>query len=116
MDLATLRAALWTVRALLQARRRLRRGLDGRRVPPPPRLPRSAGRRVRGVLRRWPATCLERALVLQRWEAAHGSPRPVVIGVRGPAEEFQAHAWLEGEPDPVAAEYHELTRLEPDFR
>jgi Transglutaminase-like superfamily len=117
MDLATLRAALWTMRALLQARRRLRRGLGGCSVSPPPRLPRAAGRGVHGVLRRWPATCLERALVLQRWEAAHGSARPVVIGVRGPAADgFQAHAWLDGEPDPVAADYHELTRLEPDFR
>jgi hypothetical protein len=114
VDLATLRAALWTVRALVQARWRLRRGL-GRSVAAPPRLPRAAGRGVRGVLRRWPATCLERALVLQRWEAAHGSPRPVVIGVRGRAEGFRAHAWLDGEPDPAAAEYQELARLEPDF-
>jgi hypothetical protein len=112
VDLAGLRAALWTVRALLQARLRLRRGLGGRSVPAPPRLPRAAGRGVRAVLRRWPATCLEKALVLQRWEAAHGSPRPVVIGVRGLAEGFRAHAWLDGEPDPVAAAYTELTRLE----
>jgi hypothetical protein len=54
-------------------------------------------------------TCLERALVLQRWLAAHGSPYDVVIGVTAPADGFAAHAWLDGEDD--ARAYAELTRL-----
>jgi hypothetical protein len=49
--------------------------------------------------------------VLQRWEARHGRQRAVVIGVHGAGGEFRAHAWLDGTPDPLAAQYHELTRL-----
>jgi Transglutaminase-like superfamily len=111
-DLPTLRAAAWAARALWQARRTLRRGgVAGARVGAPPPLPRSAGRGVHAVLRRSPATCLERALVLQRWEAAHGAPAAVVIGVQGPARGFRAHAWLEGRPDRLAGAYDELARL-----
>jgi hypothetical protein len=113
LDLPSLRAAAWTVRALLEARWRLRRGLPRRRVAGPPRLPAAAERGVAAVLRRVPATCLERALVRQRWEAAHGVPRQVVIGVRGPGAGFRAHAWLDGTPDALAHEYEELTRLDP---
>jgi hypothetical protein len=112
-DVPSLRAAAWTLRALVEARWRLRRGLPRRGVAGPPRLPATAERGVAAVLRRWPATCLERALVRQRWDAAHGSPRQVVIGVRGPGDGFRAHAWLDGAPDPLADEYLELTRLDP---
>jgi hypothetical protein len=49
--------------------------------------------------------------VLQRWHAARGRPREIVIGVRGPTEEFSAHAWLEGEPDGEARDFQELLRL-----
>ena len=113
-DIATLRAAGWTARALRQARRTLRAGgVAGARVGAPPPLPRSAGRGVEAVLRRSRASCLERALVLQRWEAAHGVPAAVVIGVQGPARGFRAHAWLEGRPDGLADAYDELVRLPP---
>jgi hypothetical protein len=112
VDAATLRAALWAWRSLRRAERDLRRdGLDGARVPPPPRLPASARRGVLAVLRRRPSTCLERALVLQRWEAAHGAGSDVVIGVPGHSEDFVAHAWLESMPDGQAAQYHELLRI-----
>lgn len=115
LDVPTIRAGLWAVRALRQARRTLRRGgPTAARVSAPPRLPRSASRGVGGVLRRWPSSCLERALVLQRWEAAHGSPRSVVIGVQGRQDAFRAHAWLDGTGDPLAAGYQELTRLPID--
>jgi hypothetical protein len=112
VDVATLRAALWAWRSLRRAERDLRRrGLDGARVPAPPRLPARARRGVLAVLRRRPSTCLERALVLQRWEAAHGAGSDVVIGVPGHSEDFVAHAWLESMPDGQAAQYHELMRI-----
>jgi hypothetical protein len=112
LDLPTLRAAVWTARALRRAKRDLaRRGLDGARVAPPPRLPGSARRGVLAILRRRPSTCLERALVLQRWEAAHGAASDVVIGVPAPGRDFVAHAWLESMPDAHAATYHEIHRI-----
>lgn len=61
------------------------------------------------MLRRTSPTCLERALVLQRWLAEQGSPRDVVIGVTAPSDGFAAHAWLEGEEH--GHDYTELTRL-----
>ena len=112
VDLPTLRAALWALRALRSARRDLaRRGLDGARVAPPPNLPASARRGVFAVLRRQPTSCLERALVLQRWEASHGAGADVVIGVQGPGDDFEAHAWLETLPDGRPDAYHEILRL-----
>jgi hypothetical protein len=81
-------------------------------LPRPPAVPSAAVRGVRAVLRRTRHTCLEEALILQRWFEAMGDPRDVVIGVRGPGEHFSAHAWLE---DDVAGsvEFHELTRIKP---
>ncbi|HET8757877.1 MAG TPA: lasso peptide biosynthesis B2 protein [Solirubrobacteraceae bacterium] len=112
MDVATVRAALWTARALRRTKRELaRHGLDGARVAPPPSLPAHARRGVMAVIRRKPNTCLERALVLQRWEAAHGAVSDVVIGVPGRGGDFVAHAWLEHMPDGQAAAYHEIHRL-----
>jgi hypothetical protein len=106
----TLRAALWTIRSVRRVRRQLRRGaLSEVRVPAPPPLSDPAVRGVHAVLRRTSPTCLERALVLQRWLAAHGSPHDVVIGVTAPTNGFTAHAWLDGEDD--ARRYAELTRL-----
>jgi len=67
---------------------------------------------VAAVLARRPASCLERALVLQRWDAAHGRPRDVVIGVTSPAD-FSAHAWLDGDPA-GAGPFQELLRLPAD--
>jgi len=112
VDLPTLRAALWAIRALRAARRDLKRhGLDGTRVAPPPSLPAGARRGVFAVVRRRPTSCLERALVLQRWEASHGAGADVVIGVPGPGDGFVAHAWLETMPDGPPGAFHEILRL-----
>lgn len=113
LDLPTLRAALWAERALRSTRRTLkRRGVEGIVVPAPPALPAAAGRGVNALLRRRASsTCLERALVRQRWLAAHGRPRDVVIAVRAPDEAFQAHAWVDGDPDGASVSFSELLRL-----
>ena len=109
---ANLRAAAWAFLALRRTRRSLAaHGLQGARVAPPPRLPDSAGAGVLAVARRWPATCLERALVLQRWEAEHGGPADVVIGVRGAVDDFRAHAWLETMPDAPPGAFEVIHRL-----
>jgi hypothetical protein len=113
-DIPTLRAAWWTLRALRSTRQALPRdGVYGVTLPAPPRLPARSERGVRAVLRRRGATCLERSLVLQRWFAAHGDCRDVVIGVIGPSDAFKAHAWLEGDADghAGAAPFRELTRI-----
>ena len=114
LDVPTLRAALWTWRALYRVRRELvERGLDYEAPPPPPQLPRHARRGVLGVLRRTDNTCLERALVLQQWSASHGDPRDVIVAVRGPSVDFAAHAWVEGDGDAEEETFSELMRLEP---
>lgn len=115
LEISSLRAAWWAHRAIRRARHGLRTsGLEQLELPRLPRLPASAGRGVAAVLRRQPHTCLERAIVLQRWRAAHGEPRDVVIGIRGPGEEFSAHAWLEDEAhEDQAGFYTELRRVHP---
>jgi hypothetical protein len=108
-DVPTLRAALWTFRALRKTKRDLKRhGYPNVELTDPPKLPRHAWRGVNAVMRREPHTCLERAIVLQRWFNAHGIQRAIVIGVTGAAD-FRAHAWLEGER--TSPEFVELTRL-----
>jgi transglutaminase superfamily protein len=113
VTVAELRAAGWTLRALGRVRRQLRDGhLHDVRVPPPPRLSPTAVRGVEGVLRRRRNSCLERALLLQQWHAAHGRSLDVVVGVTAPRD-FRAHAWLEDEPTPVSPVFDELFRLSP---
>ncbi|AVT33546.1 hypothetical protein C6361_33480 [Plantactinospora sp. BC1] len=98
--LGGLRTALWTVRAWRRVRRQLRRaGMDGVRLPAPPPTADVDRTVVSGVLHRLGASCLERALVRQRWYAARRTPRTLVIGVTAPSSGFRAHAWLDGEPD-----------------
>jgi Transglutaminase-like superfamily len=112
LDPASLRAAWWALLALRKTRRALRLGpVTDVHVAPPPRLPGRAGRGVDAVLRRSDPTCLERALVLQAWERAHGGRRDVVIGVRGSRERFAAHAWLDGEQNGDLGTYEELLRV-----
>jgi Transglutaminase-like superfamily len=114
LDPQALRAAWWARGALSHARGALGRGeLDEIVLAPPPRLPSAAERGVQAVLRRRSATCLERSLVLQRWYAAHGQRRDVVIGVNGAPADFSAHAWLDGEQLPPDTEFDELVRVRP---
>jgi hypothetical protein len=113
LDPRVLGAAAWALLAVRATRRQLaRRPLYDVRVPGPPALPRHAERGVNGVLRRLEPSCLERSLVLQRWLAAHGEQHTVVVGVSAP-QDFQAHAWLDGERLPAGAGYHEIARLAP---
>ena len=58
---------------------------------------------MRAALRRIGETCLVNSIVMQAWEAAHGKHRDLVIGTTGP-EDFEAHAWLEGDPVVPASE------------
>jgi hypothetical protein len=112
IDYPTLRAALWTLRALRVARLQLRRGaIKNVEIPRPPDLPETAIRGVQAVLRRRPNSCLERSLILQRWLGKFGSAPDVVVGVSGPSPAFRAHAWLDGEPDGEDDSFQELLRL-----
>jgi hypothetical protein len=109
--ISELRAAWWTYRCLRDVRRRLAAGRTDVRVAPPA-LPAAAVRGVEAVLRRVRSTCLEAALVRQRWLRAHGVLCDVVIGVAAPSDGFRAHAWLENPCEPTACQpWHELTRL-----
>ena len=111
-DLPAIRAALWARRSIRQARRRLQaESVEHVTLPLPPSLPPSAERGVWAVFRRAHPTCLEQAVVLQAWRARAGDVRDVVIGVRGNGDDFEAHAWLDGEPDPQAAEFLEIARV-----
>jgi hypothetical protein len=111
-SLADMRAALWAQRTLGRTRRQLRAGrVTGLALPQPPQLPAAARRGVEGVLRRRRHTCLEAALVRQRWLAAHGMHREIVIGVSSPREGFVAHAWIDGEEIDAPRQFSELTRI-----
>jgi hypothetical protein len=67
-----------------------------------------------GALSRLKPTCLERALVLQTWLAAHGTLRDVVIGVPPTGmKSGPAHAWVDGTDRVSPLNYLELHRLPP---
>lgn len=112
--LTSLRAALWGVRALTRTRRTLKEnGLASPALPRVPDLPVAARRGAAGALRRLNATCLERATVLQAWDAAHDVRRDLVIGVTSPREGFRAHAWLDGDAPCHDEGFTELLRRPP---
>ena len=107
---AAARAALWALRATAVVHRELKRTpVDEIELPPVPVLPPRAGAGVDAVLRRTRRTCLERALVRQRWLAAQGTSRDLVIGVKSGLP-FVAHAWLDGDPPTTSAGFAELSR------
>lgn len=112
-SLNEVRAARWADRALRHVRRELAAGRTPVQTPEPPSLPPAARRGVEALLRRRHHSCLEGAIVRQRWLVAHAIHRDVVIGVTSPSDKFAAHAWVDGEEDVPAAEYLELTRLTP---
>ena len=110
-DPRCLRAAWWAFWAAHRARRQLRGGgIDTVRLPAPPSLPPAAELGVSASLRLRKEACLVRAVVRQQWHATHGSPRDVVIGVRGPARGLHAHAWLDGDPPCHSEGFVELLR------
>jgi hypothetical protein len=105
------RAAWWAYRCLRDTRRRLADGHTDVSLAPPA-LPAAAARGVEAVLRRAGPTCLEAALVRQRWLRAQGVLRDVVIGVTAPRDGFKAHAWLDDPRQRTAQQpWRELTRL-----
>jgi hypothetical protein len=114
-DKAHLLAAWWTWRALRAARAQLRGGaVRDVRLPAPPPASQHGARAVRVVLARQRPSCLERALVLQRWLAGQGIERDVIVGTEGSAAgDFAAHAWLDGEQQLPERRYVEILRLTP---
>jgi hypothetical protein len=107
-----IRAALWAARALTHVRRQLADGrMSALELPRPPALPLGAGRGIEAFLRRRSHSCLEAALIRQRWLAAHDDHREIVIGVTSPHERFRAHAWIDGDPSATGRDFTELTRL-----
>ena len=111
---------LWAVRALWRTRRQLRSApvadLD---LPGPPIGGAGGLRTVERVLATQGASCLETALVTQRWLAAQGLGRDVLIGVSPPGEGFRAHAWLddpEVDIDPGLTEIHRVRPSRPGPR
>jgi len=112
LEMISLRAAWWTVRAVRGARRRTARdGLrTGQALPAVPRVPDQASRGVSAAMRLLKPSCLIRAQVLQAWDCAHGRPRDLVIGVTAPGAGFRAHAWLEGD-EACEDRFAELTRI-----
>ncbi len=109
------RAAWWTLGAVREARKRLRSdGLAGFSLaPPPPQLPARADRGMSLVLGRLRPSCLERALVLQSWLLARGSPHEVVVGVHKSGDDFKAHAWLDSEEAWQRGDFQEIARFAP---
>lgn len=108
-----LAGAWWAPRAWLRCRTQLRRGgLPAIELPRPPGDRPGAEKGFQQVLDRLPATCLESSLLRQHWLAAHGRPRDLVIGVRGPTAKFGAHAWLNGDRQNFG-DFAELKRWPP---
>lgn len=99
-DLDTLAVARWTWRAHRSSREQLRTddGLRTLQLPPPPFVRPVDRAATQLVLRARRATCLEKAVTLQRFDAAAGRPRTLVVGVTSPRAGFRAHAWLDGDP------------------
>lgn len=111
LTLANIRTAVWALRALRVTQTALRAGRwESIELPRAPRAPESAERAVEAVLRRTGATCLPRAVVRQAWFAAQGRQRDLVVGVTAPSAGFEAHAWLEGDPQCHTERYQELIR------
>ena len=110
-NIRDVRAAWWAYRCLRDARRRLAAGHTDVSLDPPA-LPASSVRGVEAVLWRTRPSCLEAALVRQRWLRSQGILCDVVIGVTAPRDGFRAHAWIEDPGESAARQpWHKLTRL-----
>ena len=111
--IASARVAAWTWSEARRLAEGLRRdGIDV--IATIPTSPPAAARHrstVLTVLDLAGASCLVRSAVLQRWDADHDRPRPLIVGVaRNPEGGFGAHAWLEGDDEPEEMGYVELHR------
>lgn len=114
LDPAYVVAAMWGLLSVWRVRRFLASNpVEDLAVAPPPRLPDRARRGVLAAMRLSGATCLQESAVLQRWDAEHGRPRDLVIGVKAPVADFQAHAWLQGDPDGDIGGFSEFLRIPP---
>jgi hypothetical protein len=114
IGLSTLRALWWAETTAHQVRRDLASGgLDDLVVTFPPPLPQRDRRWVAALFRIRRQTCLVRSAVLQAWDAAHGRPRDLVIGVTAPSAGFKAHAWLEGDSARSSGGFSEISRRPP---
>src|SRR3954453_17639010 len=92
------RGMVWAMRARRRVTRALETGRGARlEVPESGRIGAAGLRGVRLGLRMFHDRCLVDALVRQRWHAAHGSKRALMIAVSAPAAGFAASAWLEGD-------------------
>jgi hypothetical protein len=110
---STWRVAWWATRSFLSARNQLRHGVAYPVIGPPPSTPRSAGIGMEAAMSRVRATCLEAAVVRQRWLAAHGDALDIIIGVSTSRLGDQpAHAWVDGTDPRAAASYVELHRFQ----
>ncbi len=101
------RTLFWSMRMVVRVRKQLPYKPFGEVLlsGPPASDPLSRSAMNAGLrLRR--ATCLEQALLRQRFDAANGLQRTLIIAVTNPADGFRAHSWLEGErqPDPSMRE------------
>lgn len=98
MDARSLRSAVWALRSLNRSRRQLRTGGVAAVDLTSPASVRALDRRVLlAVLRVHRASCLERSVVLQRFDSSAGRRRVLIVAVTKPGADFRAHAWLEGE-------------------
>lgn len=114
-DLPAVRAAGWALRSHHHACRQLRSGrLSDVDVTAPPTTRPVDRRAVLAALRATGASCLERSVVLQRFDAAAGRPRALIIAVSRPGGGFRAHAWLDGDPEPGTGLHEILRRAAPD--
>lgn len=110
LDATAVRVAAWSFRARLRVARQLRRsGLNQIDLVAPPSVRDNDRAAVCFVLAASRATCLERSLVLQRFDAAGGRPRAIIIATTSPSSGFRAHAWLEGDRRPDET-FQELLR------
>jgi hypothetical protein len=106
--------ARWTLSALRAVRSRLtEQGLDAASAPPAPVVRAAAEKTMLHMLRLSRETCLVKSLVRQSWYMAHGDERDLVIGITVPAEDFEAHAWLEGDDVDEVDGFTELVRRRP---
>jgi hypothetical protein len=118
-------AAGWAVAALHSARRQLTTaGVADVDLPAPPPVGAADRPAVLATLDERAASCLERALVVQRFDAETGRPRDLVVAVTDPGPDrtpgcatdgdpagaSHAHAWLDGDAAP-RSHSHELLRL-----